>query len=558
VTRRTTGIAFALATALLLAALTWVTFATLSLERRAEENAVHEENVRIALWRMDAALAELLALENARPVDEYRSASVTLSLLGRQDENGASPRPLPQLDTLVRARFEIDPSGRLSASSDVASSAWLAALREQRSAKPDVSTETLEKIPTAADPWPVLSQVPGVIVDRVNVGRNESGQQSNFIQSQLNELSFERRQELGRQSKWVVPPPSQLSSPLQTRWVADELLLVRSLDSWGGEALQGSWLDWPAVRDWLLTEVSDVLPGAQLAPVEADAAPGRRLALLPARLDPGPMAEVILDPWSPARKSLAVTWLASILAFAGLTGLLAGALRLSRRRADFVSAVTHELRTPLTTFRLYSEMLADGMVEGERRQEYLDTLRAEADRLGRLVDNVLAYSQLERRGPAGQIVTTTLEALLEQVAPPLAERAARAGMHLALDEPGEEGALRVRADVSMVGQILLNLVDNACKYGQDLEHSEIRLETERRANRLILRVRDHGPGIEARDRRRLFQPFHRSAEHAAGGQPGVGLGLAVSRRLARAMGGDLRLTDGPSTCFELVLQSSST
>ncbi len=110
----------------------------------------------------------------------------------------------------------------------------------------------------------------------------------------------------------------------------------------------------------------------------------------------------------------------------------------------------------------------------------------------------------------------------------------------------------------MVGQILLNLVDNACKYGQDLEHPEIHLETERRGHQLILRVRDHGPGIEVRDRRRLFQPFHRSAEHAVGGQPGVGLGLAVSRRLARAMGADLRLADGPGTCFQLVLQSSST
>ena len=76
---------------------------------------------------------------------------------------------------------------------------------------------------------------------------------------------------------------------------------------------------------------------------------------------------------------------------------------LSERRGAFVSAVTHELRTPLTTFRMYAEMLAEGMVPSpEARQKYLETLRREADRLAHLVENVLQYARLERGRPGGR------------------------------------------------------------------------------------------------------------------------------------------------------------
>jgi signal transduction histidine kinase len=70
----------------------------------------------------------------------------------------------------------------------------------------------------------------------------------------------------------------------------------------------------------------------------------------------------------------------------------------------------------------------------------------------------------------------------------------------------------------------------------------------------VLALRDHGPGIDAAERRRIFRPFHRSAARAAGSAPGVGLGLALARRLARQMGGDLRLVDSADgACFELSL-----
>ena len=103
---------------------------------------------------------------------------------------------------------------------------------------------------------------------------------------------------------------------------------------------------------------------------------------------------------SPIFLSLGIAWACVLLAATAVAGLLAGVMRLSARRASFVSAVTHELRTPLTTFQMYAEMLADGMVPEESKQkEYLATLRAEAGRLIHLVENVLAYAGWNADGP---------------------------------------------------------------------------------------------------------------------------------------------------------------
>jgi signal transduction histidine kinase len=113
----------------------------------------------------------------------------------------------------------------------------------------------------------------------------------------------------------------------------------------------------------------------------------------------------------------------------------------------------------------------------------------------------------------------------------------------------------VRANPSAAEQILFNLVDNACKYAVAAEDKRIHLAVESSDGSVRLRVRDHGPGIAAAVRGRLFRPFSKSAREAAHSAPGVGLGLALSRRLAQDMGGQLRLDErsGGGACFELAL-----
>jgi signal transduction histidine kinase len=216
--------------------------------------------------------------------------------------------------------------------------------------------------------------------------------------------------------------------------------------------------------------------------------------------------------------------------------------------------VTHELRTPLTTFRLYTDLLARGAVPADETPEYLDTLDREAGRLDHLVDNVLAFSGLERRPVRS--ATVPLGALLEEHVPELVERAERKGFVLQVATAPEHADVPVRAETTSVGRILANLVDNATKYAADAKPRELLLDTAVRRRHVVLALRDHGPGIDPAERRRIFRPFHRSAGQAAGSAPGVGLGLALARRLARSMGGDLQLTsaDHDGARFELTLR----
>jgi signal transduction histidine kinase len=115
--------------------------------------------------------------------------------------------------------------------------------------------------------------------------------------------------------------------------------------------------------------------------------------------------------------------------------------------------------------------------------------------------------------------------------------------------------LIVRADPGAIEQILFNLVDNAAKYATSTHDPCVEVTAGRTGTHAIIRVRDHGPGIALVESRRLFQPFSKSAKDAANSAPGVGLGLALSRRLAREMKGELSLepVDGPGACFVLTL-----
>ena len=250
-----------------------------------------------------------------------------------------------------------------------------------------------------------------------------------------------------------------------------------------------------------------------------------------------------------------------MLLAAGAVGLLLySAVSLSERRGAFVSAVTHEMRTPLTTFKLYAEMLAAGIVsEPAKRSAYLNVLCSEANRLSHLVENVLAYARLERGSARRRIERLRLADLLDRVQPRLEEQAERSGMKLVVDAEARALETIVHVDSAAVEQILFNLVDNACKYAGDAAEKTIHLEALPDNRFAMLRVRDHGRGISAGAARKLFKPFSKSAQEAAHSAPGIGLGLALCRRLSRSIGGDLRLSQiqGSGACFELRLPLSA-
>jgi len=523
--------------AVVLSAMGWVSLEAWRLDRaevEARRLAALEENVQLALWRMDSLLAPVVAQESARPAAAYTGS------LPPAAESGWPYRV---------GHFDVAPEGGLVWSPEVSPTA---AVRHRLATRTDwgalvarlpapTAIGPLATAPLAGAMGPSAASPRSPEAQARTRGAIEFGNRSQFVQN-ANTLGSAR----------AVNPPDVaairfdaagggLVTPL---WLEGELVLARRVVLGGGEHVQGCLVDWPALERQLLATVADLLPQADLLPVDAasDQDQSRLLAALPVRLVPGALPDGGPSPAWPMQLSLAIAWAGVLLAAAAVAGLLAGVIRLSRRRAAFVSAVTHELRTPLTTFQMYTEMLAEGMVADPLKQrEYLHTLQSEAARLTHLVENVLAYARLERGRSDGRVVDLGLGELVEPLVPRLAARAAEAGMELVF-EPNEAAATaRVRANPSAVEQILLNLVDNAAKYASGASDRRIHLEMIALSAGAELAVRDHGPGIGRAERRRLFRPLRKSAREAAHSAPGVGLGLALSRRLARDMGARLEL-----------------
>jgi signal transduction histidine kinase len=320
--------------------------------------------------------------------------------------------------------------------------------------------------------------------------------------------------------------------------------------------VQGVELDWEALRGDLTASIEDVLPGAMLVPsAPTQGSSTYRMATIPVALIPPPMGAITSWSWSPAKVGLVVTWVAIIATIVAVGVVLRAAIVLSERRGRFVSAVTHELRTPLTTFRLYSQMLADGMVSDEQvRKDYRSTLKRESERLTGIVENVLEYARLSRvrsgKGKSSGEQTLSPGALVARFRPALARRLSQHNMDLvaSLDlEAHQERTLTI--DPHAVERIMMNLVENACKYAapgeDDTEHEEqdtrVHLDVSVRDNNLELLIADHGPGIPPNEEARIFGEFQRGRLGLGNARSGLGLGLALSRGLAREMGGDLEL-----------------
>ncbi len=350
-----------------------------------------------------------------------------------------------------------------------------------------------------------------------------------------------------------------------------ELFFERTIELAGQTRTQGFWVDWPALRAAMLNavvrprpDVAGAITGefrADLVPMLTDApsSAALRLASVPVRLVPTMLpspAEGGLS--SPIRVTLLITWLATLVAIGSIAIVLRAAMGLSERRGRFVSAVTHELRTPMTTFRMYSEMLAGGMVRDEaKRERYLATLRDEAGRLSRIVESVLAYARLDKTRAQRSTGRAPAREVLDRIVPELRRIGERAGVELVMDITDEAQAALIPDDAEAIERICCNLVDNACKYGRESE-PRVELSVAASGGRLRVRVRDFGKGIAWSERARVFAEFDRATHEGDSKNPGLGLGLALSRGLARELGGDLVLVrhDGPGAMFELCLPAS--
>jgi signal transduction histidine kinase len=229
-----------------------------------------------------------------------------------------------------------------------------------------------------------------------------------------------------------------------------------------------------------------------------------------------------------------------------------------RLRDDFLANVSHELRTPLTSVSLHADLLARPDVTPPKRAEHVEVVRAEGARLAALVEDLLDFAALERGARRLAPEPVPVLPAVERAIAPYRVLAEQAGSVLALDlAPPAPRDLEALADPQAVARILANLVGNAFKHGRPTREGvrpTVRVRVAAQAGRVVVEVRDNGPGVPREERAQLFERFRRG--RAAGARPGTGLGLALSRALARAMGGDLVWAqEGDETVFRLTLEA---
>jgi signal transduction histidine kinase len=351
-----------------------------------------------------------------------------------------------------------------------------------------------------------------------------------------------------------------------------ELLLLRiAHPGTPQKVVQGIWYDWPSLREALRGLAEDELGQGEisLSPsvhrIKGDGAPAPGASLV--ERDSGRLATIALEvhvggrqrsvpfKWSATTTSLSSAWFVFLASLLALHTSLNRSVDLAQRRSRFASAVTHELRTPLTTFCMYTEMLKEGMITDEvQRQEYIETLHREAGRLRHIVDNVLQNAGMERgsSGPAPVGSSALATDVLADIIPLLARRCEASNFQLLTECEAIQNE-RFSALPQNIERILVNLVDNACKYGIPEAGGEpiIRLRAQVSENTIELLVSDSGPGVPKGFIPKLFDAYERGSAEASGDrastEEGLGLGLSLSQELARSFGGDLFLQGTPDS-----------
>jgi two-component system, OmpR family, sensor kinase len=233
---------------------------------------------------------------------------------------------------------------------------------------------------------------------------------------------------------------------------------------------------------------------------------------------------------------------------------------LRRSEKELMANVSHELRTPLARIRLASELMQDG--DAARAKSYLEDIEDDLAELEQLLDDVMTAARLDlERGAGGdplpplrrQVVAA--EELLLAARTRFARRFPERTLHSTLEAP----LPHISADPTLLRRVLDNLLDNAAKFSE--EDAPIELEAKQSSDRsgLVISVRDHGIGIEQVDLTRVFEPFFRTDRSRNRATGGIGLGLAVVRRVVLAHGGSVSVESSPTTgtCFRVTVPGTA-
>ena len=243
----------------------------------------------------------------------------------------------------------------------------------------------------------------------------------------------------------------------------------------------------------------------------------------------------------------------ALLAFADLTA----AEQMDRMRRDFVANVSHELRTPLTALMGFIETLQGPARRDEgARERFLGIMAQEAERMNRLVRDLLHLSRVESEERIRPETRVDLAAIARGVVDTLQPQADTARVTIALS--GAEGPITLRADSDQMVQVLTNLVENAVKYGSPAG-SQVQVcltcEGGPRGRQVRISVRDQGEGIDPRHIPRLTERFYRVDSHRSREKGGTGLGLAIVKHIVSRHRGRLSIESeaGKGSVFSVIV-----
>jgi signal transduction histidine kinase len=208
----------------------------------------------------------------------------------------------------------------------------------------------------------------------------------------------------------------------------------------------------------------------------------------------------------------------------------------NRLKDDFVAMISHELRTPLTSISGFVKTLLrpDVVPDTTQRQHCLEVIDRQSERLKVMIEDLLLVSQIEADRVHAQWSRVSPARIAEQVVDELTPRARGRQLRLQMDAPPA-----IVSDEEMIHRVLSNLVENAIKYSP--EDTTVTVSAEMREGNLVLSVRDQGIGIPAEAREHIFDRFYQVDQSKTRRVGGAGLGLFISRKLARSIGGDLWL-----------------